>query len=164
MIQIILQHYFENSIRKDFRFFIQGILHDFGAKLLGILCLRNYERAKTGRRSPFYLNCSHLLVHMVQLKRLLMKIPGNQPTFYLWPIQKHLHLGVPERVQSNVQLNELGKRLLDNSLVGFLYPTIQAIPAIYGRSALYMVVMQRVGSFPGKSIASIWSSQLHLLL
>ena len=24
----------------------------------------------------------------------LMKIPGNQPIFYLWPIQKHLHLGI----------------------------------------------------------------------
>ncbi len=27
---------------------------------LGILCLANHERAKTGRRSPFYLNCSHV--------------------------------------------------------------------------------------------------------
>ena len=47
----------------------------------------------------------------------LMKIPGNQPIFYLWPIQKLLHLGIQNR----------------------------AIPAIYGGSALYMVVMQRVG-------------------
>ncbi len=27
---------------------------------LGNLCLYNHERAKTGRRSPFYLNCSHI--------------------------------------------------------------------------------------------------------
>ena len=29
---------------------------------LGILCLSNYEIPKTGRRSPFYLNCSYFLV------------------------------------------------------------------------------------------------------
>ncbi len=29
---------------------------------LGILCLPDYERAQTGRWSPFYLNCSHLLL------------------------------------------------------------------------------------------------------
>ena len=28
---------------------------------LGILSLPNYERVKTGRRSPLYLNCSHIL-------------------------------------------------------------------------------------------------------
>ncbi len=27
-----------------------------------------------------------------------MKIPGNRPIFYLWPIQKLLHLGIPNRV------------------------------------------------------------------
>ena len=27
---------------------------------LGILCLPNHKRVKTGRRSPFYLNCSHV--------------------------------------------------------------------------------------------------------
>ncbi len=27
-----------------------------------------------------------------------MKIPGNQPIFYLWPIQKLLHLGIPNRI------------------------------------------------------------------
>ena len=29
-------------------------------------------------------------------KRLLMKIPGNQSIFCLWPIQKNLHLGIPD--------------------------------------------------------------------
>ena len=33
--------------------------------------------------------------------------------------------------------------------------TIRAIPAIYGGSALYMVVMQRVGWFPRKSIIGL---------
>ena len=30
-----------------------------------------------------------------------MKIPGNQPIFCLRPIQKQLHLGIPDRVLSN---------------------------------------------------------------
>ena len=29
-------------------------------------------------------------------KKKLMKILGNQPIFCLWPIQKHLYLGIPE--------------------------------------------------------------------
>ena len=37
------------------------------------------------------------------------------------------------------------------------YPTLRAIPAIYGLSALYMVVMQRGGRLPRKSIISLWS-------
>ncbi len=41
MTQIISEDYFEHS-------------------KLGILCLPNYERVKTGRKSPFYLNCSHV--------------------------------------------------------------------------------------------------------
>ncbi len=31
-------------------------------------------------------------------ERLLLKIPGNQSIFCLWPIQKHLHLAIPDRV------------------------------------------------------------------
>ena len=31
---------------------------------LDILCLHNHERVKTGRRSPFYLNCSHMVYGM----------------------------------------------------------------------------------------------------
>ncbi len=57
------------------------------------------------------------VIMVIPFQRLLMKIPDNQPIFYLWPIQKLLHFGIPDR----------------------------AIPAIYGGSALYMVVMQRVG-------------------
>ncbi len=68
-----------------------------------------------------------------------MKIQGNWPIFYLWPIQKLLHFGIPDRVQSNV-------------------PTRQAILAIYGGSALYMVVMQWVGQFPGKSTIGLYES------
>ena len=34
------------------------------------------------------------------------------------------------------------------------YPTLRAIPEIYGRSALYMVVIQGVGRLPRKSIIS----------
>ncbi len=55
-----------------------------------------------------------------------MKIPGNRPIFYLWPIQKPLHLGIPNR-----------------------YPMTNrghtSNHVIYGVSALYMIVMQRVG-------------------
>ncbi len=72
----------------------------------------------------FNLECFKLVHTLRGFKRLLMKIPGNQPIFRLWPIQKHLHLGILESLR---------------------YPTLQAIPAIYGGSALYMVVMQRIG-------------------
>ncbi len=35
---------------------------------------------------------------------------------------------------------------------------LHVIQAIYGGSALYMVVMQRVGWFPGKSIIGLYDS------
>ncbi len=31
------------------------------------------------------------------VQRPLMEIPGNQPIFFLWPIQKLLHLGITNR-------------------------------------------------------------------
>ncbi len=41
---------------------------------------------------------SQIIPVFANSKRLLMKIPGNQPIFYLWPIQKLPHLGIPIRV------------------------------------------------------------------
>ncbi len=40
-----------------------------------------------------------------------------------------------------------------------VYPTLRAIPVIYGGSALYMVVMQQVCWFPGKSIIGHYWNQ-----
>ena len=53
---------------------------------LAILCLPYYERVKTGRRSPFYLNCSHVnrvpiggadnwLKRTVLIKNTHLKVP-----------------------------------------------------------------------------------------
>ncbi len=44
------------------------------------------------------------------------------------------------------------------------YPTLRAIPAIYGGSALYIVVMQQVGWFPGKSIISLWAGKCYVFV
>ncbi len=47
-----------------------------------------------------------VLAWVIQNSKALMKIPGNWPIFYLWPIQKLLHFGIPDRVQSNAHLHE----------------------------------------------------------
>ncbi len=87
-----------------------------------------------------------------------MKILGNQPIFYLWPIQKLLHLGIPNRVQSNIQLHELGKCKLDTHSYleswRYMYLTLRAIPTIYGGNALYMVVLQRQADFLGNPLSA----------
>ncbi len=54
---------------------------------------------------------------------------GNWSTFYLCLILKLWHFRIPDRVYSTV---------------------LQAIPVIYGGSALYTVEMQWVGQFPSK--------------
>ena len=46
---------------------------------LGILCLPNHERAKTGRRSPFYLNCSQLCP---RVPKYLGQIPTNSEKWF----------------------------------------------------------------------------------
>ncbi len=43
------------------------------------------------------------------------------------------------------------------------YPTLKAIPAIYGGSALYMVVMQPVGWFPRKSVIDLFCYLLYVM-
>ena len=63
------------------------------------------------------------------LKRLFIKIPGKWHIFSTGPISEFLISQVME-----------------------LYPSLRVIPTIYGGSALYMVVMQWVSQFPGKSI------------
>ncbi len=45
---------------------------------------------------------------------------------------------------------------LRNYLESWRYPTPQALPAIYGGSTLYMVVMHSVGCFPGKYIIGLY--------
>ncbi len=52
--------YFTNLWRKCFNTSFQDSLYNFGAKLL-IPLSSHFKRAKTGLRSPFYLNCSHIL-------------------------------------------------------------------------------------------------------
>ncbi len=52
---------------------------------LDVLCLPNYGRAKTGRRSPFYLNCSHFICDLLTLLAtnlllpLMLKSMKNRP-------------------------------------------------------------------------------------
>ncbi len=60
MTQISWGDSFENSVRKDLRFLFWTGCMTFVQKL-GSLCLPSYERAKTGHRSSFYLNCYHML-------------------------------------------------------------------------------------------------------
>ncbi len=65
---------------------------------------------------------------------------GKRENLLLWPIQKLLHFGIPDR--SNVHPHELGKCFFDEThlyLESWRYPTLQAIPATYGESAFYIV-------------------------
>ncbi len=43
---------------------------------LGILCLPNHDRVKTGRRSPFYLNCSQMSSTVWKHPRIACIEPG----------------------------------------------------------------------------------------
>ena len=72
-----------------------------------------------------------LLTYLSVLSFLVNHLMHLQSMFYLNP---QLHYWNPLH---DYELNE---------------PTLQAIPAIYGESTLYMVVMKHVGRFPGKSI------------
>ena len=54
------------------------------------------ENGATLEDGPFFPLRNH--DYIAGIERLLMEIPGNQPIFCLWPIQKLLHLGIPNRV------------------------------------------------------------------
>ena len=66
MTKIVPIDYYENSIGKDFTFCFRTCCMTLVQKL-GILRLPNHERVKTGRRSPFSLNCSHMPVQIIQM-------------------------------------------------------------------------------------------------
>ena len=77
-------------------------------------------------------------------------------TCYTWCWTRHQSLWLKFKDTSDGQILSY-YAFLENSLHDYELNdrTLQAIPAIYGESALYMVVMKRVGWFPWKSIIGL---------
>ncbi len=101
----------------------------------------NFIAHKPASLSPYH--------YIFPKKRLLMKIPGNQSIFCLLPIQKHLHLGIPD----------IGFRVMSNSMRwenGYLITLWLASFKIIGKSKIsshrgtqpYRPYQQSMGEVP----------------